>query len=399
MRRPILGRLSIASSCLLATGCSDTTTPPAPLAAVAIYPADTTIHQHDTFKPRVYVEDSAGHPLPLEPTLTSSDSTVVTITPQGALRSVGPVGTAVITVTLDSLVDQMVVHVIDSAIVARLPLPDAPLAVAIKGDVAYLTRPGTNLVQVLSLSSLSFEDSIVVGAVPCGVVFNSSGTKAYVANQFSNNVSIIDVATNTQTGTIPVTGNPLPVAISPNDSMLFVTTNVNGLYKIRLDSYAVVDSLPLPATSHYLLAHPNDTLLYVATRDAGSVLEVNWRTMTVVRTFTLGGRTQGMVLAPDRSELYVVNESTSQLHIVTLSSGSATNIPLDAGAHSIGLSADGTKLYVGLLFAGKISVFNRVAGTLSHTVVTGGTVRWMATDVARERMIVANESGWVDIVR
>lgn len=399
MRRPIMAMLPIASWCLLGTTCSDYTTNPPPLAGLAIFPADTTIRENDTFKPRLYIVDSAGRPLPLEPTLTSSDSTVVTITPQGALHSVGPVGNVVITATVDSLVDQMVVHVIDSAIVATLSLPGAPLAVAIKGDVAYVTRVSMGVVQVLSLTSLSFVDSIGVGSLPCGIVLNSSGTTAYVANQGSDNVSIIDVATKTQTGTIPVTGDPLPIALSPDDSVLFVTTNANRLYKIILATNSVVDSLPLPATSHYLVTHPNDTLLYVATRDAGSVLEVNWRTMTVARTFALGGRTQGMVLAPDRSELYVVNETTNRLHIVTLSSGSATNIPLDAGAHSIGLSADGTKLYVGLLFAGKISVFDRAARTLLHTIETGGTVRWMATDVPRGRMIVANEGGWVDVVR
>lgn len=398
MRHFGLDGLVIASACLVGSACSNSTSPPGPPAAV-IAPADTGIHQFGTFTPRVAVVDSAGRPISLQVTLTSSDSTVVTITPQGALHSVGPLGQAVITATFDAFVDQMIVYVIDSTIVARLTLPGAPLAVALKGDVAYVSRVGSGRVQVLSLGTLSFVDSITAGNLPCGVALSSSGAKAYVANQGSNNVGIINAGSPVQSTLIPVNGNPLPVAISPDNSMLFVTTNVDRLYKINLATNTVVDSLPLPATSHYLLAHPNDTLLYVATRDAGSVLEVNWRTMTVARTFTLGGRTQGMVLAPDRSELYVVNELSSQLHVVTLSTGAATNISLESGAHSIGLSADGTKLYVGLLFAGKIAVFNRVARTLARTVVTQGTVRWMATDAVRQRMIVANEDGWVDVVR
>lgn len=393
-------RLALAVTCLwgINGACSDSSAPPIPT-GIAIAPADTFIPQRGTFTPRVTVVDSAGHQLSLVPTLTSRDPAIVAITPPGAVRSVGPIGEAVIVATLDSLIDSMKVHVLDSMITARRLLPGSPLAVAVLGDVAYVTRVSAARVQVLSLTSLSFVDSITVGSTPSGVARNSTGTKVYVANQGSNNVGIVDVATGFQSTVIPVNGNPLPVAISPSDSVLFVTTNADRLYKVNLGTNTVVDSLSLPATSHYLLAHPNDTLLYVATRDGGNVWEVNWRTMTVPRIFTVGGRTQGMVLAPDRSELYVVNETSNQLHIVTLSSGSATNIALEAGAHSIGLSADGTKLYVGLLFAGKVNVINRVARTLAHTVVTGGTVRWMGTDVARGRMIVANESGWVDILR
>lgn len=231
------------------------------------------------------------------------------------------------------------------------------------------------------------------------MVFSHAGTIAYVANQYSDNVGIISVNSGTQTGTIPVTGDPLPVAISPDDSALFVTTNANRLYKIRLATKAVIDSLPLPATSHHLLVHPNDTLLYVATRDAGSVLEVNWRTMTVARTFTLGVRTQGMEMAPNRSELYVTSESTDSLYTVTLATGSVKSAPVGAGATTIALSADGTQLYVGLLFAGKVEVLNRVTRAHVKTINTGGVVRDMATDVSRNRVVVTNESGWVDIVR
>jgi YVTN family beta-propeller protein len=401
MPRDDLSALLITAFCALGTACGDSNGPPLPPASIEIAPADTTISQGRSFQARVAVYDSTGHALQQTATLTSSDSSVVTITPQGLLVAAGPVGEAFIFATIDTFpfVDVMTVHVIDSTIVTRVPVAGSPLAVAVKGDRAYVTRVGAGRVQVLSLTTGAIVDSILVGFLPCGIVLNSTGTKGYVANQGSQTVSIIDIASRMQTGTIPVTGDPLPVALSPSDSVLFVTTNADRLYKIRLATNTVVDSLPLPATSHYLLAHPNDTLLYVATRAAGTVLEVNWRTMTVARTFTLGGMTQGMVLAPDRSELYVVNETANQLHVVTLSSGTATNVALEAGAHSIGLSADGTKLYVGLLFAGKISVFNRAARTLARTVVTQGVVRWMAPDAARTRMVVVNEADWVDIVR
>ena len=69
------------------------------------------------------------------------------------------------------------------------------------------------------------------------------------------------------------------------------------------------------------------------------------------------------------------------------------------GGEGLTLSADGTTLYVGLVFVGKVQAIDRVARTVIQTVFTGGTPRELATDAARQRVLVANEGGWVDVLR
>jgi len=137
------------------------------------------------------------------------------------------------------------------------------------------------------------------------VAFSRDGRTAYVSNQGSQTVGVIDVAASAQEAQIPTHGDPVPLQVTADQRWLFVTTNTNRLYKVDLATHGLVDSVALPATSHFLLLHPNDTLLYVATRDGGSVMEINWRTMTTERTMILGGSTLGMALSPDRRELYV----------------------------------------------------------------------------------------------
>src|SRR5205085_10483111 len=159
----------------------------------------------------------------------------------------------------------------------RGPVAGGPWGVTVSAQQksAYITQDRSSSGARLELVHDSVTAMIGVGGGPSYIAFNPTGTSAYVANQFDDNVGIIDVATNTQTAVIPLHGDPLPVAVSPDGTTLFTTTNVNRLWKIDLATRAVVDSLELPATSHHLLVHPNDTLLYVATRDGGSVLEVN----------------------------------------------------------------------------------------------------------------------------
>jgi len=86
------------------------------------------------------------------------------------------------------------------------------------------------------------------------------------------------------------------------------------------------------------------------------------------------------------------------LHIITLSSGAVTNVPLSSGGEGISLGSDG-KLYIGEVFAGLVEVVNPATRTVTRTITVGGTPREVATDAARGRVLVANEAGWVDIVR
>jgi YVTN family beta-propeller protein len=204
--------------------------------------------------------------------------------------------------------------------VARMVLPKAPLGIAVANEgFAYITQPdhgfsGGALARV-DLNARSVTATIPVGFVPSLVIFNAERTRAYVSNQWSRNVGIIDVASNTQIDTIPTPGDPFALALSPDGSTLLVTTNANRLFKIDLATKRILGSIALPATSHHILMAPrdesllslHDAFLYVATRDGGTVMEVNWREMSVARTFTLGGRPQDMAFSPDGQDLYVAN--------------------------------------------------------------------------------------------
>jgi len=272
-----------------------------------------------------------------------------------------------------------------------------PLGVAVSGNVALVSEDQGTRVARLDLRIDTVLTPIATGGVPAYLVFDGTGNTAYVANFGNHSVGILDVASNSQTAVIPVNGSPLPIAVTRFGQTAFVTTDANRFYKIDVASRTVMDSLDLPATSHHLL-NLNDTLVYIATRDGGSVLEVNQITMTVLRTFVLGGRPQGMAVATNRTELYVANELSNVLHIIDLGSGAVTNVALSSGGEGISLGSDG-KLYIGEVFAGLVQVVDPATRTVVRTVTVGGVPREVATDAARGRVLVANESGWVDIIR
>ena len=81
------------------------------------------------------------------------------------------------------------------------------IAITPDGDFAYVTNVGIDNVSVIDLTTNTVTATVRVGAEPKGIAITPDGTFAYVANERSPyplTVSVIDLATNTVTGTVPL---------------------------------------------------------------------------------------------------------------------------------------------------------------------------------------------------
>jgi uncharacterized repeat protein (TIGR01451 family) len=81
---------------------------------------------------------------------------------------------------------------------------------------AYVPNVVSNNVTVIDTATNTVVDTIPVGLAPTDVAITPDGMFAYVANFSSNSVSVIETATNTVVATIPAGTNPLGVAITPS---------------------------------------------------------------------------------------------------------------------------------------------------------------------------------------
>src|SRR6516162_6744504 len=83
---------------------------------------------------------------------------------------------------------------------------------------AYITNQASSTVSVIDTATDTVIATIPVGLVPVGVAVSPDGSKVYVTNALSNTVSVIDTATNTVSATIPVGISSLGVAVNPDGS-------------------------------------------------------------------------------------------------------------------------------------------------------------------------------------
>ena len=104
--------------------------------------------------------------------------------------------------------------------VAEIEVGDEPRTVAITADkrFAYVTNQGSATVSVIDLTSNQKAQDISVGVEPYGIALTPDGTRAYVANSASNTVSVIDTASNSVAATIAIPGvQPRGLAITNNN--------------------------------------------------------------------------------------------------------------------------------------------------------------------------------------
>jgi YVTN family beta-propeller protein len=281
------------------------------------------------------------------------------------------------------------------------PLSSRPYGAAVsRHDVVYITQLDNQRLSRIDLPRLGEIDSVEVGVVPTHVAFNRDGTRAYVANQFSQAVGVVDVATNTQVSSIPVSGSVFLGVPNDSDTRLYVVTNTDSLYEIDRGSGARLRRIALGGTGQSMAWHPNGYLLYVSTFTGGSALEVDTRSMTVTRTFVTGSKAQAVVVTRDGSELFVADEDLGKVDVFSLATGERlTSIDVDGNPWGMAITPDQQQLYVGLVFQGEVVVIDRESRAVVRRLDTGGSPRRIVFNQAGTIAVIPNEFGYVTYVR
>ena len=274
------------------------------------------------------------------------------------------------------------------------------LAISTAGAL-YIAELDAGMVGRVDLPSTTLKSPITVGLVPSHVAFSPNGKTAYVANQGSRSVSVIDVASGLVTATIPVTSDAWNVLVSLDGARLYVTTDQGVLHVINTATNAIVAALTLRAgdAMRGLALDPTGRTLYVAGRNTGTIYSVDTRTNTLAASLAIGGIPQRVAVSPDGATLYVANEARG-LDAITLATGVVRTTALGGeGGYGLAMSPDGVLLYVTVPSAGLVQIVDRASAAIVKTLTIGGRPRVVAFTAYGDLAVVANESGSVSYVR
>jgi hypothetical protein len=284
---------------------------------------------------------------------------------------------------------------------SRLAIGGYPFDVAIAPDgAAWLTRVHAAVLERLQLQPLASTGVIRVGIAPTRVILAPAGERAWVTNQFTKDVAVVDLAWRRRTGCIAMEGDPLGAALSPDSRVLYVSTNLDRLCACALTDNGgrIVRSTALPQACTELAVHPAGHRVFVPTWKAGCILELDARSLSLIHRYEVGGRPLGVAVSSDGLRLYCGNEH-GWLDLVHLPTGKIVRRTFATPVDEVALTPDQAVVYASLRAAGRIAMVDAHTLVTVGTLETGGLPRHIAFDGLGSVAIVANESGWVDLVR
>jgi len=284
---------------------------------------------------------------------------------------------------------------------SRLEIAGYPFDVAIAPDgAAWLTRVHAAVLERLQLQPLASTGVIRVGIAPTRVIVAPSGERAWVTNQFTKDVAVVDLAWRRRTGSIAMEGDPLGAALSPDSRTLYVSTNLDRLCVCALTDNGgrIVRSTALPQACTELAIHPAGNRVYVPTWKAGHIIELDARSLSVMHRYEVGGQPLGVAISADGLRLYCGNEH-GWIDLVHLPTGKIVRRTFDTPVDEVALTPDQNVVYASLRTAGRIAMVDAHTLACVGTLETGGLPRHIAFDRIGSVAIVANEAGWVDLVR
>lgn len=111
------------------------------------------------------------------------------------------------------------------------------------------------------------------------------------------------------------------------------------------------------------------------------------------------GSVQGVCVSHDGRTLFAANED-GWVDVIRLCTGTPVKrLPLGSPAFGVAVSPDDAVVYVSLLCAGRVLVLDRLSLEVLRTLEPGGRPRRIAFDPTGRAALIANEDGWVDLVR
>jgi len=249
------------------------------------------------------------------------------------------------------------------------------------------------------------------GPRPSTVAIDPVASRAYIGNRGVNassghTVSVIDLVTRTELGTIPVGERPAGIATNPASGLVYVANHADdSLTVFHGPSLRMVATIPLSGGPRSVLVDPNAGRVYVSLSRLASVAVLDAANLGSLGVIETGPEPRALALDRVRGRLYVTTagreEGTDKLVIVDSERMTLVGT-VDVGQRPIALGVlEGLgRIYVANSLDGSITVVDADRLSVAGTVPSlGGRIRSIAVNERRPRVYVAaGETGRISAI-
>lgn len=223
--------------------------------------------------------------------------------------------------------------------------------------------------------------------------------RAYVPNEVSGTISVIDVNTGME-----IDGSPIPagarlgqkiqaIAIDRDGQSLWVT-DASGDVVVVLDakSGAIRKTLPARKSPEGISRSPDGLQFAVCLEASNQVLLIDSDTMTEsARIPVQGDNPEHCIFSPDGRWLVAGNEESDNVDVIDLAARRSVHlIETDGAIRGMGFLPDGSALYAANESAGAVEVIDPAQWKVVKTIKTGLRAAGVAVHPGGDRVYVTN---------
>jgi YVTN family beta-propeller protein len=249
--------------------------------------------------------------------------------------------------------------------------------VAVCGHLAYVANSYSNTLSVIDLSDNHLVENLPTGEAPVNPTFNRDWTQLYVSNVKADSLMIVDAKTGKTLKTIP-SGAPRPSGLRflPDGKHLVISyigaklTDAGMLGIMDLDTGKLVKKIPVQAQSERFDITPDGKRAYVANIVGQTISVVDLEKGEVVKTIPSPEKLPFNVLvSPKGLRAFVANVmGNTILEIDTTTNEVISTIKTPAGPNGMTFTPDGDNILITNVYAGRLTSYN-----LSAKVVSDGS--------------------------
>lgn len=256
------------------------------------------------------------------------------------------------------------------------------------GDFAYVTNQNSDEVSVLDLDAGIELRRVFVPGKPAGIAADGQG-HFYTVSPDSKTVRRHDATTDAVLAEVTLDGGPIGVALDMARGHVFVSDWYNSrvwvLDALTLREQGILETGSAPAG---LAVSPDGRLLACADRDADKVSVFDLTTLALLHRIPVGARPFGLGFAPD-GRLFVGNVGSDDVTVLDAQTGNVlATVPVGARPYGVAFAAE--RAFVTNQYADTVSVIDLATLAPVATIDVGEYPEGIDSTTDDNRVVVAN---------
>ena len=267
---------------------------------------------------------------------------------------------------------------------------------------AYIANQDSGTVSLINTSTNTVVDIVHVGSQAFGVAVSPNGSNVYVSNYGSNTVSVINTASNVVVATINVGSYPTGIAVSPDGSKVYVANeSSSNVSVINTATNLVTATIGVGSQPYGVAVSPDGGRVYVASWASETVSIINASTNSVTTSLSMGQlRPYGIAVSPDSTMIYVSNQEMSNVFVVNIVAyQNVAIVNVGNNPEGIVVTPDGSKFYVANSGSNTVSVISTATYLVTSTINVGNAPKGLSLNADGRKLYVANSgSGTISVI-